>query len=183
MTYDDRYYTDTYQGMPKYGYTEWIKNIIGDIPILFEFDYKSLKPNVMANHVIYTGSIDEYYNYKYGKLEYRSCKFKTDEYDHDYQGAATINYPSIAVPYTRKIEWQHFYSGKNKTSKVMTEYPSTDGIPYYPIQDEENTYKYYQYKALQDKNVTFVGRLGTYRYLDMDAIIGQVLKVSKDLLS
>ncbi len=186
--YDNNYFNDRYQGIPVGGYTQIVHKLLEGADIRLQTEYKAFCEKAQAegitwNRVLYTGPIDEYYEYKLGHLEYRSLRFET-EYLADtdnYQGNAVVNYTEQEVPFTRIIEHKHFE--KNDTAKgtvITREYPRTwePGLePYYPMGDERNTSLYSQYKALSEKeeNVEFGGRLGLYKYFDMDKIIRAAL--------
>lgn len=185
LTWDDCYFTDTWQAMPTHGYTQLIASMLDGIKVELGIDYLQAKRvfDPMARHVVFTGPIDAYFGHRFGKLDYRTCQFDQVDFQGDFQGAATINYPSSDVAFTRIVEYQHFYSGGAKRSVVMMETPSDEGEPYYPVRDEANTALYERYAAMKHANVTFLGRLGSYLYMDMAPVIGQALKVAKELLS
>ncbi len=184
FTYDNNYFNDQYQGIPKGGYTKMIEKLLEGVEVRLNTDFYLDKAGYldMANHVIYTGTIDQYFDYKFGELEYRSLKFETKEVDTDnYQGNAVINYTERDIPYTRVIEHEHFEFKQIKPSVVTFEYPSDwkkGDEPYYPINDEKNNALYKKYLELaeaQDK-VIFAGRLGWYKYFDMDDVVIEALK-------
>lgn len=190
--YDNNYFNDLYQGIPMHGYTEIIKKMLENSEVKLNtnyFDYeKELKQ--MADQIIYTGSIDRYYDYCYGKLEYRSLKFKTEILDiENYQGNAVINYTDAEVPYTRIIEHKHFNNTSNIPKTIITkEYPiswNTNCEPYYPVNDEINNELYHKYKQLskKEKNIYFGGRLGIYQYLDMHKVVEAALDLVKKIES
>lgn len=190
FTYDNNYFTDRYQGIPEEGYTTLIEKLLEGVEVKLNTDFFDDKENYekQAHHIIYTGMIDQYFNYQYGHLAYRSLKFESEMMDTDnYQGNAVINYTEKDIPYTRIIEHQHFTLKLQKPTLITREYPKDwkpGDEPYYPINDEENNALYKQYRALADKQdkVIFGGRLGTYRYLDMDDIIRLALNLSEKLL-
>ena len=179
FTYDNNYFEDPYQGIPIGGYTAVIEQMFEGTDILLNTEYKSFisdNPDI-AERVIYTGMIDEYYDFCYGPLQYRSLTFETQVLDTDnYQGNAVVNYTEREIPYTRIIEHKHFEFGKQPKSVISREYPREwkQGMePYYPINDEQNDALYEKYRALADKEtkVFFGGRLGNYKYYDMDKTI------------
>lgn len=186
MTFDNNYFNHPHQGIPEQGYTEMIRRMLEGIEVRLNIDYLKEKTDLekLAERVVYTGPIDEYFGYKYGELQYRSVRFETEVLDvPNYQGVAGMNYTDEEHPYTRIIEHKHFLVGKgNPNRTVITKEFSAEwnrGIePYYPINDESNGKLYMKYKELADReeNVHFGGRLGTYRYMDMDQVIEQALK-------
>lgn len=185
FTYDNNYFNDPYQGIPMGGYTNMINKMLSGSDVLMDtdyFDYIRKNDNEkIANKIVFTGMIDEYYNFCYGHLEYRTVRFETDTLDCDnYQGNAVINYTDSDIPYTRIIEHKHFEFCRSKKTVISREYPIEwkPGLePYYPINDEKNNKLYKKYKALADaeKNVIFGGRLGSYKYYDMDKTIKAAL--------
>lgn len=183
---DDRYFTDKYQFMPLLGYEEMFKKMLlhDNIYVLFNTKYNELKDDVSFKRVIYTGPIDEYFDYCYGKLPYRSIKFKHVTFNTElFQPAAVINYPNNFA-YTRVTEYKYLtgQSGINKTS-ISYEFPCWEGDPYYPVPRPENRSIYLKYKREADNlpNVHFVGRLATYHYYNMDQVIGQALTLYKNI--
>jgi UDP-galactopyranose mutase len=185
---DDRYFTDTFQAMPADGYTAMFGKILENplIEVRTGVDFRELKDHWqdIADHLIYTGPIDEYFDHRFGKLPYRSLKFdhKTLEQER-FQPTGTVNYPSPDVPYTRISEYKHLTGQDAPVTTVTYEYPSAEGDPYYPIPRAENQALFKRYEALGDatEGVTFVGRLATYRYYNMDQIVGQALATFKKL--
>ena len=177
---DDRYFTDTFQAMPKDGYTAMFKRMLNHplIEIRTGVDFSEVRDQVEAEHIVYTGPIDEYFDYRFGKLPYRSLKFdhKTLEQKR-YQPVGTVNYPSPDVPYTRISEYKHLTGQDAPVTTITYEFPSAEGDPYYPIPRPENQELFKRYEELADatEGVTFVGRLATYRYYNMDQIVGQAL--------
>ena len=177
---DDRYFTDTFQAMPRDGYTAMFQRMLDDplIEVRTGVDFREIRDEVDASHIIYTGPIDEYFDFRFGRLPYRSLKFdhKTLEQDR-YQPVGTVNYPSPDVPYTRISEYKHLTGQKAPNTTITYEYPSAEGDPYYPIPRAENQELFKRYETLADETegVTFVGRLATYRYYNMDQIVGQAL--------
>ena len=184
LTYNNNYFNDIYQGIPKKGYTELINNMLKGIEVRLDTPYTK-ELDKLCNKIIYTGPIDEYYNYCFGKLEYRSLKFETKILDKDnYQGNAVVNYTSNEVPYTRIIEHKHFNNDISNKTIITYEYPVKNDLePYYSINNEKNDNLYLKYKTLTEtpKNIVFGGRLGLYKYLDMDKTIEEALKLINKL--
>lgn len=183
FTYDNNYFNDRYQGIPIGGYTKIIEKMLDGIEVKLNtnfFDNREYFENI-AEKIVFTGMIDEFYNYKFGKLEYRSLRFETEILDEEnYQGNAVVNYTEREIPYTRIIEHKHFEFGKQEKTVITKEYPSEWKMgdePYYPVNDEKNNKLYEKYRELAEKkkNVIFGGRLGEYKYYDMDKIIEKVL--------
>jgi UDP-galactopyranose mutase len=177
---DDRYFTDSFQAMPLDGYTAMFEKMLDNplIEIRTGVEFRDVRDEVEAGHIIYTGPIDEYFDFCYGKLPYRSLKFDHKTIDQErYQPVGTVNYPSPDVPYTRISEYKHLTGQQAPLTTITYEYPSAEGDPYYPIPREENQLLFKRYEALADatEGVTFVGRLATYRYYNMDQIVGQAL--------
>ena len=179
FTYDNNYFNDRYQGIPIGGYTKIVEKMLEGSDVLLDTDYfEFIKDNEgIADKVLFTGMIDEYYDFCYGHLEYRTVRFETEVLDCDnYQGNAVVNYTDREVPYTRIIEHKHFEFGKQEKTIISREY-STEwepGMePYYPVNNERNNELFEKYKALADteENVIFGGRLGNYKYYDMDKVI------------
>lgn len=184
FTFDNNYFNDRYQGIPVGGYTNIIKKMLDGIEVRLNTDFLVDKNKFLslARNVIYTGTIDGYYEYCYGALEYRSVRFETEVLNvENYQGNAVINFTSSEIPYTRIIEHKHFEFGTQPKTVISREYSSDWSIgkePYYPLNDERNNKLYAKYKTLsmQDKNVVFGGRLGSYKYLDMHDTIKSALE-------
>jgi UDP-galactopyranose mutase len=184
FTYDNNYFNDTYQGIPYGGYNNIIDKLFEKCDVMLERDYLSEREyfNSIGNHIVYTGMIDEFYDNCYGKLEYRSLKFETEILEeNNHQGVAVVNYTSRDIPYTRIIEHKHFEYGNQEKTVITKEYPMAweAGLePYYPINDEKNQQIYQKYLKLaqNEKTVTFGGRLGEYKYYDMDKVIESALK-------
>ena len=177
---DDRYFSDTFQAMPLHGYTKMFEKMLDHplIEIRTGVDYRDVRDEVDTGHIIYTGPIDEYFDFRFGKLPYRSLKFDHQTLDEErHQPVAVVNYPDPQVPYTRISEYKHLTGQEAPVTTITYEYPSAEGDPYYPIPRAENQALYKRYEALADstKGVTFVGRLATYRYYNMDQIVGQAL--------
>ncbi|MDP8993930.1 MAG: UDP-galactopyranose mutase [Pseudomonadota bacterium] len=183
---DDRYFTDKHQIMPGDGYTRMFENMLGhpNIDVLLGADFRDLKGQVGAGHIVYTGPIDEYFEFRFGKLPYRSLRFehRTEEQEW-HQPVAVVNYPSPEVPYTRVTEYKHLTGQSHPKTSITYEYPSAEGDPYYPIPRPENQALFKRYEALADATpgVTFVGRLATYRYYNMDQVVGQALAAFRRL--
>ena len=187
FTYDNNYFNDLYQGIPIGGYTKIIEKMLEGIDVKLNCDYfeniKELKN--IAEKIVYTGPIDKFYNYCFGELEYRSVRFETEILNmENYQGNAVVNYTEYEVPYTRIIEHKHFEFGTQPKTIISKEYSdkwTKEKEPYYPINDEKNNKLYEKYKALsnKEKNVIFGGRLGQYKYLDMDKVIMQALNFTE----
>lgn len=187
FTYDNNYFNDRYQGIPIGGYTNIIEKMLKNIDVKLNTDYfEFIKNNSdIADKTVYTGMIDEFYDYKYGVLQYRSLEFESEILECDnYQGNAVVNYTERQVPYTRIIEHKHFEYGSQNKTVITKEYPkewNKGDEPYYPINDAKNNSLYEKYKKLaeQEKNVIFGGRLGSYKYYDMDKVIESALESVK----
>lgn len=185
---DDRYFTDTYQAMPLHGYTAMFENMLEhpNITVKLSTDYKDLlAQGVEYDHLIYTGCIDEFYDYKFGKLPYRSLRFEHQHLENteQYQSVGTINYPND-FEFTRITEFKHLTGQQHPATSIVREYPTAEGDPYYPIPRDENETLFKKYKSLADceKNVTFVGRLAEYRYYNMDQVVGAALNAVDKIL-
>jgi UDP-galactopyranose mutase len=177
---DDRYFGDTFQAMPLNGYTKMFEKMLENslIEKRLGTDFADVKDTVDYDHLIFTGPIDEYFDFRFGKLPYRSLKFDHQTHEQNqFQPVAVVNYPSPDVPYTRISEYKHLTGQQSPVTTITYEYPSAEGDPYYPIPRPENQELFKKYEALADstENVTFVGRLATYRYYNMDQIVGQAL--------
>ena len=184
FVYDNNYFNDPYQGIPKGGYTQIIEKMLTGIPVKLGTEYRDFikETEDSFDKILYTGMIDAYYDYCYGELEYRSLRFEEEVLFgcDNYQGNAVVNYTEREIPYTRIIEHKHFEFGQGKGTVITREYPATwqkGDEPYYPINNEKNNALYQQYKELADKegNVIFGGRLGQYQYYDMDKVIRSAL--------
>ncbi|MBE5853551.1 MAG: UDP-galactopyranose mutase [Lachnospiraceae bacterium] len=182
FTYDNNYFNDRYQGIPIGGYTKIIEKMLDGIDVQLGVSYqeflKSGQGKITYDKILYTGMIDEYFDFKLGYLEYRTIRFETEELPRvdNYQGNAVVNYTEREVPYTRIIEHKHFEFGAQKDTIISREYPAEwqpGKEPYYPINDDKNNILYQQYLKLaeEEKNVIFGGRLGNYKYYDMDKTI------------
>ncbi len=185
--YDNNYFNDRYQGIPEGGYTQIVEKMLEGVEVRLGVDYFDFireNPDV-ADKTLYTGMIDEFFGYKLGVLQYRSVRFETEVLDTDnYQGNAVVNYTEREVPFTRIIEHKHFEFGKQEKTVISREYSSEwkPGVdPYYPINDEKNGALYEEYKKLAETvpNVIFGGRLGEYKYYDMDKVIASALELVK----
>jgi UDP-galactopyranose mutase len=177
---DDRYFTDTFQMMPSDGYTKMFERMLADshIDVLLNTDFKAVHGVIAYNQLIYCGPIDEYFDFQFGRLPYRSLRFEHRTLEQaQYQTVAVVNYPDPNVPYTRITEYKHLTGQSHPSTSISHEYPCDGGDPYYPIPRAENAELYRRYKALGDalSNVTFLGRLGTYKYYNMDQVVGQAL--------
>ena len=193
FTFDNNYFNALYQGIPIGGYTKLIENLLDGIEVRLNTDYLSNKEeyNKLAKKIVYTGPIDAYFNYNLGYLEYRSVRFETEELDIDnYQGNAVVNYTDRETPYTRIIEHKWFEFGKDEnnneipTTIISKEFSSEWKIgdePYYPVNDDKNNNLYKQLADKQD-NIIFGGRLGEYKYYDMDQVVEMVLRVCEEEL-
>jgi len=182
---DPRYFTDRYQGMPKYGYTKMAESILEheNIKVMLNTTYEEIKEEINYSKVIFTGCIDEFFKEKYGELPYRSLNFIEETYDKEfYQQVGVINYPND-YDYTRITEYKHLTGQKHDKTTIMKEISSAIGEPYYPIPKPENKELYSKYKEEADisKNVYFLGRLGTYSYMNMDAVVYQALEFCKGI--
>jgi len=176
---DDRYFTDTYQSMPLHGYTRMFERMLDhpNIKVLLNCDYREVEKDIPFREMIYTGPVDTYFDYCYGKLPYRSLKFKHETHDQAvFQSAPVVNYPN-EQPYTRVTEFKYLTGQEHNRTSIVYEFPQAEGDPYYPVPRKENAAIYAKYKALADRTtgVTFVGRLATYKYYNMDQIVAQAL--------
>lgn len=177
---DDRYFTDRYQFMPANGYTAMFEQMLDhpNIDLLLGVDYREARDVYPHQQLVFTGPIDEYFDYRYGKLPYRSLRFEHETIAcEQLQSVAVVNYPDEAVPYTRITEYKHLTGQEAPVTSITREYPAAEGDPYYPIPRAENQalFKRYEALAMAEADVTFVGRLATYRYYNMDQIVGQAL--------
>lgn len=187
FTYDNNYFNDRYQGIPIGGYTKLVERLLEGTEVRLKLNYYELmkqQPNI-AKKIVFTGMIDEFYQYCYGELQYRSLRFEQEELAvSNYQGNAVINYTEEKIPYTRIIEHKHFEFGKQSNTIITKEYPHEwvkGEEPYYPINDEKNNALYHKYKQLAKKEISvlFGGRLGSYSYYDMDKVIEASLELAK----
>lgn len=176
---DDRYFGDTFQAMPVEGYTHMFENMLDhpNVELMLGVDYADVLDEVEPEEIVYTGPIDEYFGYRYGKLPYRSLRFDHQTINQTwYQHVAVVNYPNDK-PYTRVTEYKHLTGQEHPKTSVTFEYSQADGDPYYPVPRPENAALYAQYKALAETTpgVHFVGRLATYKYYNMDQVVAQAL--------
>jgi UDP-galactopyranose mutase len=189
FTFDNNYFNDKYQGIPIGGYTQMFKNILDGIEVKLDTDYFCNREyfNSIAKKVVYTGCIDEFFDYEFGELEYRSLEFKQEILDiENYQGCAQINYTDMSQPYTRIIEHKHFETTLTEKTVITKEYSQEYKkglVPYYPINDEknQNTYKKYQEKSKMLTNFIFGGRLSEYKYMDMHIVIESAMNKFRTL--
>ncbi|CAN7377805.1 UDP-galactopyranose mutase [Phenylobacterium sp. LjRoot219] len=177
---DDRYFTDKFQNMPADGYTRMFENMLDQpgIELQLGVDFEEVRDEAVYDRLIFTGPIDEYFDFRHGKLPYRSLSFRHETLNQEWwQPVGTVNYPTESTPYTRISEYKHMTGQAIGKTTITYEYPSADGDPYYPVPRPENQalYKRYEALALETPNVQFVGRLATYRYYNMDQVVGQAL--------
>lgn len=193
FTYDNNYFTDRYQGIPIGGYTQIVEKLLEGTPVKLGVTYREFVAGKCGedsfDKVLYTGMIDEYFDYCLGELQYRSLRFEEELLEEcgNYQGNAVVNYTAREVPYTRIIEHKHFEFGTQPCTVITREYPAVwerGDEPYYPINDERNSQLYERYVQLAaaEKNVLFGGRLGQYKYYDMDKVIAEALKMAESEL-
>ena len=183
---DDRYFTDTYQAMPLHGYTKMFEKMLShpNIKIMLNTDYKEIVDSIPYKFMIYTGPVDAYFNYCYGKLPYRSLEFKFETLESEkFQSTGTVNYPN-EHPYTRITDFKYLTGQKHPKTTIVYEYPKAEGDPYYPVPRSENAeiYKKYQQLTAAMTNTYFVGRLATYKYYNMDQVVAQSLTLFKKLM-
>ncbi len=177
---DDRYFTDTFQMMPREGYTRMFERMLDHprIDVLLDTDFAAVRDVVSYERLIYCGPIDEFFDFRYGRLPYRSLRFEHETLQQTrFQAVAVVNYPEQSVPYTRITEYKHLTGQSHPLTSISYEFPSDEGDPYYPVPRPENAELYKRYKTLADQTngVEFLGRLGTYKYYNMDQVIGQAL--------
>jgi UDP-galactopyranose mutase len=177
---DDRYFTDKFQNMPADGYTRMFENMLDQkgVELALGVDFEDARAETVYDRLIFTGPIDEYFDFRYGKLPYRSLRFRHETLDREwFQPVGTVNYPAESTAYTRISEYKHMTGQAAAKTTITYEYPSDEGDPYYPVPRPENQalYKKYEALALDTPNVHFVGRLATYRYYNMDQVVGQAL--------
>ena len=176
---DDRYFTDSHQAMPKHGYTRMFEKMLDspNIKIMLNCDYREIINQISFKEMIYTGPVDAFFDYRYGKLPYRSLEFKHESHDTEqFQVAPVVNYPNEQA-YTRITEFKYLTGQEHKKTSIVYEFPRAEGDPYYPIPRKENADIYAKYKVLAEarSDVHFVGRLATYKYYNMDQIVAQAL--------
>lgn len=184
---DDRYFTDTYQAMPLHGFTRMFENMLDhpNIKIVLNCDFREVEEDIPFREMIYTGPVDAYFDYRYGKLPYRSLSFKHETHDVQvYQLAPVVNYPNEQL-YTRITEFKYLTGQEHAKTSIVYEFPRSEGDPYYPVPRKENASLYTKYKLLADEtpDVHFVGRLATYKYYNMDQIVAQALTVYAKMVS
>jgi UDP-galactopyranose mutase len=183
---DARYFTDTYQAMPKHGYTRMFERMLShpQIHVLLQTDYRDIEGIIPYGTMIYTGPVDEYFENRYGKLPYRSLEFKHETHDSEwFQDAPVVNFPNEHL-YTRVTEFKYLTGQRHSKTSIVYEYPTSEGDPYYPIPTPENGELYRKYKALADaeSRTYFVGRLATYKYYNMDQVVAQALATYQKIL-
>ncbi len=183
---DDRYFTDIYQAMPLYGYTSMFQNMLShkNIKVMLNTDYKEIIDIIPYKNLIFTGPVDEYFDYCYGKLPYRSLEFKFETIDREFfQPTGTVNYPNEQL-YTRITDFKYLTGQVHPKTAVVYEFPKAEGDPYYPVPRPENAelYKKYQQLAATERNTHFVGRLATYKYYNMDQVVAQALTTFKKIM-
>jgi UDP-galactopyranose mutase len=184
---DDRYFNDSFQSMPADGYTRMFENILDhdNIELMLGVDFEDIRGDVVYDQLVYTGPVDEYFDHRYGPLPYRSLEFRHETLDQAwFQPVGTVNYPVEEVPYTRVSEYKHLTGQAHAKTSITYEFPRAEGDPYYPVPRPENQalYKKYEALALECPDVTFVGRLATYRYYNMDQVAGQALAAYRKIL-
>ncbi len=184
---DDRYFTDAYQAMPLHGFTRMFENMLHhpNIKILLNCDYREVVKHIPFKQMIYTGPVDEYFDYRYGKLPYRSLRFEHETHATKlYQAAPVINYPNDYA-YTRVTEFKYLTGQEHAQTSIVYEYPQDEGDPYYPVPRSENAELYKKYQALAETtpNVYFAGRLATYKYYNMDQVVAQALALYNKIVS
>lgn len=183
---DDRYFTDKFQAMPRDGFTVMFEAMLShpNINIELGVDYREVRDRVSFDRLVFTGPVDEYFDFCYGRLPYRSLQFRHEIVDiEQFQPVAVVNYPEPSVPFTRVTEYKHLTGQCAKRTSITYEFPSEEGDPYYPIPRAANQLLYKRYEALADaaEDVLFVGRLATYRYYNMDQVVGQALATYRKL--
>lgn len=187
FNFDNNYFNDKYQGIPIGGYNKLVEGLLKGIETRTDVDFFKEKETLekLADKIVFTGKIDEYFDYKFGRLEYRSLEFKHEVLNtENYQGNAVVNYTEVEIPYTRIIEHKHFEFGNQKKTVITKEYPKEwekGDEPYYPVNDEKNSSVYIRYKQISEEtdNVIFGGRLAEYKYYDMHQVIASALKKAK----
>jgi UDP-galactopyranose mutase len=182
---EDRYFTDKYQAMPLHGFTHMFENMVSNrnIHLLLQTDYQDVKKSIHYKQLIFTGPIDEYFDYCYGRLPYRSLRFQHETLNREWlQKVAVVNYPNDHL-YTRITEYKHLTGQQHHKTSITYEFPCWDGAPFYPVPTAQNMELYNKYAALarKEENVHFTGRLGTYRYYNMDQVVAQALTLYKKM--
>ena len=180
---DDRYFADTYQAIPKHGYTRMFEKMLAhpNIKVMLNTDYREVVDLLPWKHMVYTGPIDAFFNFRHGKLPYRSLEFRHETLAREqFQQVGTVNYPNDYA-YTRITEFKHITGQQHASTSIVYEYPRAEGDPYYPVPRPENAalYKLYEDETERLDDVTFVGRLATYKYYNMDQVVGQALAAFK----
>ena len=185
---DDRYFTDKYQAMPLHGYTRMFEKMLShpNIKVMLNTDYREIMDFVPFKEMIYTGPVDEFFNYRFGKLPYRSLQFKHETHDREqFQPAPVVNFPN-EYQYTRITEFKYLTGQEHSKTSIVYEFPRAEGDPYYPVPRPENAELYKKYKELADqqqaRGVWFVGRLATYKYYNMDQVTAQALMVFEKIM-
>ncbi len=181
---DDRYFLDKHQQMPRDGYTRMFARMVDhpNITVLLNTDYRDVADRIEHGHLVYSGPVDEFFGHCYGRLPYRSLEFRHETHDQEhYQSAAVVNYPSPDIAYTRITEYKQLTGQVHPKTSISYEYPGSEGDPYYPVPTPENAALYARYEALAaaTPNVSFTGRLGTYKYYNMDQVVAQSLALFK----
>jgi len=183
---DDRYFTDTYQAMPRFGFTRMFENMLDHpkIHVLLSTDYRDVRDIIPHRELIFTGPVDEFFDYRFGKLPYRCLEFKHETLNQSqFQPVAVVNYPND-YEFTRVTEFKHLTGQEHPKTSIVYEYPTSGGDPYYPIPRSENTEIYQQYRELAEQSgVHFAGRLATYKYYNMDQVVAQALTIYARLQS
>jgi UDP-galactopyranose mutase len=184
---DDRYFTDAYQAMPLHGFTRMFENMLHhpNIKVLLNCDYREVAKHIPYKKMIYTGPVDEYFDYRYGKLPYRSLRFEFETHNvKQYQSAPVINYPNDYA-YTRVTEFKYLTGQEHSQTSIVYEFPQDEGDPYYPVPRSENAELYKKYQALAEAtpDVYFAGRLATYKYYNMDQVVAQALALFQKITS
>jgi UDP-galactopyranose mutase len=183
---DDRYFTDMYQAMPKFGFTRMFEKMLDhpNIHVLLNADYRDVKEMIPYRELIFTGPVDEFFDYRFGKLPYRCLEFKHETLNqHRFQPVAVVNFPNDNA-FTRITEFKHLTGQEHQKTSIVYEYPCAEGDPYYPIPRQENAEIYKQYQALAEQTgVHFAGRLATYKYYNMDQVVAQALTIYARLLN
>jgi UDP-galactopyranose mutase len=184
LTFDDNYFTDRFQGIPAGGYGPLFERMFDGIEVRTRCDFFSDRPTFeRLGKVVYSGRVDEYYDWRFGPLAFRTCRFETELLEGDFQGNPVVNYCDLEVPYTRIVEHKHFSNPKSSKTLITREYPEECGMkgtPLYPVHDRENARLYGRYSEL-DTHAVIAGRLGSYRYFDMGEVIAQAWKLAREL--
>ncbi len=183
---DDRYFGDSFQAMPAKGFTRMFENMVDhpNITVMTGVEFEDVRDEAVYDHTVFTGPVDEFFEQRFGPLPYRCLEFRHETLEQEwFQPVAVVNYPSEDVPYTRITEYKHLTGQTSPRTSITYEFPRADGDPYYPVPRAENQalYKRYEALALQDRAVSFIGRLATYRYYNMDQVVGQALSAHRRL--